>query len=150
MSDHLARRVLFHTLSHAVMRQLALECGYSASSIRERLYSVDPTDEAGPMAGILISTSAPDSEGTLGGLVRMGELEELDRTLEAALKNIEICASDPLCSEHPPDDEGHELFGAACHACLFAPETSCEMGNSWLDRSVLVDTLQRLDIYIHQ
>lgn len=150
MADHLARRVLVHSLSHAFMRQLALECGYSASSIRERLYSVDPTDEAGPMAGILISTSAPDSEGTLGGLVRMGELEALERTLTAALSNIEICASDPLCSEHEPDDDGHELYAAACHACLFAPETSCEMGNSWLDRSVLVDTLQRLNIQIQE
>jgi hypothetical protein len=31
------------------------------------------------------------------------------------------------------------LHAAACHACLFASETSCETGNRWLDRAVLVD-----------
>jgi hypothetical protein len=30
------------------------------------------------------------------------------------------------------------LHGAACHACLFAPETSCERGNRYLDRRLLV------------
>lgn len=35
------------------------------------------------------------------------------------------------------------LHGAACHACLFAPETSCERGNKYLDRGVLVDTFGR-------
>jgi hypothetical protein len=35
------------------------------------------------------------------------------------------------------------LHGAACHACLFAPETSCERGNKYLDRSVLVATVER-------
>jgi len=29
------------------------------------------------------------------------------------------------------------LHAAACHACLFAPETSCERGNRYLDRAVL-------------
>jgi hypothetical protein len=31
------------------------------------------------------------------------------------------------------------LHAAACHACLFASETSCETGNRWLDRATLVD-----------
>jgi hypothetical protein len=35
------------------------------------------------------------------------------------------------------------LHAAACHACLFAPETSCESGNRYLDRSVLVRTVER-------
>ena len=39
-----------------------------------------------------------------------------------------LCASDPLCSEHDPRRR-HSLHGASCHACLFAPETSCEIGN---------------------
>jgi hypothetical protein len=37
------------------------------------------------------------------------------------------------------------LHGAACHACLFLPETSCERGNKYLDRSVLVSTVERAD-----
>ena len=32
------------------------------------------------------------------------------------------------------------LHGAACHACLFASETSCERGNKYLDRNLLVET----------
>jgi hypothetical protein len=35
---------------------------------------------------------------------------------------------------------------AACHACLFAPETSCERGNRYLDRTVLVPTVERADL----
>ena len=67
-----ARFVLLHTVSHLLMRQVALECGYSAASIRERLYCRQAGDTEGPpMAGILLYTAAPDSEGTLGGLVAL-------------------------------------------------------------------------------
>jgi hypothetical protein len=141
------RTALLHTFSHVLMRQLALESGYSTASLRERIYSLSSIDPDGPMAGVLIMTAASDSEGTLGGLVRMGEPDQLAPAFQQALANMEICASDPLCSEHGPDtNEGQELHGAACHACLFAPETSCEMANSWLDRSLLVSTFDRLDL----
>jgi len=73
------RMVLVHTIAHALMRRLALECGYSQASIRERLYALPAEDPYGPMAGILLYTAAPDSEGTLGGLVALGEPEELAR-----------------------------------------------------------------------
>jgi hypothetical protein len=53
---------------------------------------------------------------------------------------MRLCASDPLCAEHHPHREGVTLHGASCHACLFASETSCERGNKYLDRSVLVRT----------
>jgi hypothetical protein len=65
------RLVLLHSLAHALMRQIVLDCGYTSASIRERLYSRRPTDESGAMAGILLYTAAPDSEGTLGGLVEL-------------------------------------------------------------------------------
>jgi len=140
------RLVLVHTFAHALMRRLALECGYSQASIRERLYALPPEDPDGPMAGVLLYTAAPDSEGTLGGLVRLGEPEELGRHLRGALRDAGLCASDPLCAEHAPDDEGITLHGAACHACLFAPETSCERGNRYLDRAVLTELITGLDI----
>jgi hypothetical protein len=38
------------------------------------------------------------------------------------------------------------VHGAACHACLFASETSCERGNRYLDRSLLVSTVDRGDL----
>ena len=64
--------VLLHSFSHALMREVALECGYNAASIRERIYA-SPYDEPLARAGVLIYTAAPDSEGTLGGLVRLGQ-----------------------------------------------------------------------------
>jgi hypothetical protein len=140
------RYILLHSFSHALMRRFALECGYSQASIRERLYSLPPEHENGPMAGVLLYTSAPDSEGTLGGLVRLGEEEELGRHVAGALRDAALCASDPLCAEHDPDPEGMTLHGAACHACMFAPETSCERGNRYLDRASLSALITGLDI----
>ena len=134
------RLVLLHSLAHALMRQIVLDCGYTAASVRERLYSRQPGEDGGPMAGILLYTAAPDSEGTLGGLVEMGDPLTMGRHLQQALESMRLCASDPLCSEHRPDTLGRGIQGACCHACQFSPETSCERGNRYLDRSVLVNT----------
>jgi hypothetical protein len=143
------RYVLLHSFAHALMRQFVLECGYTAASLRERIYSRYPnesTAQPSPMAGVLIYTSAPDSEGTLGGLVSLGEPDQLRRHVRAALRDAAQCASDPLCAEHEPSQRGTTVHAAACHACLFAPETSCERGNKYLDRSVLVSTIERDDL----
>ena len=137
------RYVLLHSLAHALIRQFSLECGYTAASIRERIYSRAADGEEEPMAGILLYTAAPDSEGTLGGLVSLGDPKTLARHLDQALEEMRLCASDPLCAEHRP--YGDSLHGAACHACLFLPETSCERGNKYLDRSVLVSTVERAE-----
>ena len=134
------RHVLVHTFSHLLMRELALECGYSASSIRERVYASSPGDPV-DMAGVLIYTAAPDSEGTLGGLVRLGEPKMLGRMISQAIEHARLCASDPLCAEHDPVPD-RSLHMAACHACTFAPETACEFGNRLLDRATVVPTLQ--------
>jgi Domain of unknown function (DUF1998) len=130
------RFLLLHTLSHLLIRQVALECGYGASSIRERLYIGTSTE---PASGILLSTAASDSEGTLGGLVALGHPIFLKRLLDQAFDDAARCSSDPLCAEHVPHDPSDTLHAAACHACLFASETSCETNNRWLDRAVLVD-----------
>ncbi|HND49208.1 MAG TPA: DUF1998 domain-containing protein, partial [Anaerolineales bacterium] len=104
-------------------------------------YSRYPDKAGGPMAGILLYTSAPDSEGTLGGLVSLGLPEILEHHIESALDDASLCASDPTCSEHRPEYGTASLHAAACHACTFAPETSCEKGNRYLDRAVLVSTI---------
>ena len=135
-----SRLVLLHSLAHALMRQIVLDCGYTAASVRERLYSRLPGEAGGPMAGILLYTAAPDSEGTLGGLVELGDPVTLGRQLQQALEGMRLCGSDPLCSEHRPDTLGRGIQGACCHACQFSPETSCERGNRYLDRSALVNT----------
>lgn len=130
------RFIVFHTLAHALIRELSLECGYGASSIRERIYSARP--DAPEMAGFLLYTAAPDSEGTLGGLVSLGEPDLLGRLLTQALERARLCSSDPLCSEH--EAAGDAVHHAACHSCQFASETSCERGNRFLDRAAIVDT----------
>jgi hypothetical protein len=119
-----------------------MEAGYSSASIRERIYADDGSGDAPPMAGLLLYTAAPDSEGTLGGLVSLGEPDRLGRLIRLALEQIRLCASDPLCGEHRPAQDGtSSLHGAACHACMFSPETSCERGNKYLDRGFLVQTI---------
>jgi hypothetical protein len=129
-----ARLVLLHTLAHALIRELSFSCGYSAASLRERVYA-----NAGevPQAGILIYTAAGDAEGTLGGLVRQGESPRLLRTVMRTLERAAWCSSDPLCGEsHGQGLDSLNL--AACHGCSLVSETSCERGNMMLDRALLI------------
>ena len=91
------------------------------------------------MAGLLIYTATPDSDGTLGGLASQADPSRFVRTVEAAIKSVAWCSSDPLCIS------GVHAFteptsGAACHACMLVPETSCEEFNRLLDRTMLVGT----------
>lgn len=136
------RFAMLHTFAHLLIRELALECGYSAASIRERIYAT--TDGTEPMAGIILYTAAADSEGTLGGLVELGKPDNLGRLITQALYRASVCSSDPLCSEHNPEDD-RTLHGASCHACAFVAETSCERCNHYLDRALLVQTFHTTD-----
>ena len=120
--------------------------GYNAASLKERIYSKRPQEEGSPMAGVLIYTAAPDSEGTLGGLVSLGEPKKLGYHIDQALEQMQLCTSDPLCAEHTPLKGTTSLHWAACHGCLFSPETSCERGNKYLDRAVLVPTVLSADL----
>lgn len=131
------RYMLLHSISHGLLRQLALECGYSASSLRERIYcSADTTK---PMSGILIYTASVDSDGSLGGLVELGDTRRFGHLFANSLHEMAICSSDPLCAGHQPEVQ-MTLNGAACHACMMASETSCERGNRLLDRNLVVTT----------
>jgi hypothetical protein len=128
------RFVMLHTLAHALIRQLTLDCGYSTASLRERLY-VSEGDNG--MCGVLIYTSTPDSDGTLGGLERQGLPMRFEPAFLSAIRALEWCSSDPLCIEEAIG--GLDTFNlAACHACCLAPETSCEHYNRYLDRALLV------------
>jgi len=132
------RYILLHSLAHALIRQLSLDCGYSASSVRERIYS--SADPKRPMAGVLLYTASPDSEGSLGGLVDLGSAQRFPELLQGALRGATRCSSDPLCADHQPDVHA-TINAAACHACILASETSCETFNRFLDRNVLVPTM---------
>src|SRR5262249_3506428 len=112
------RYAMLHTFAHLLIRELALECGYNAASIRERIYADNGPD---PMAGVLLYTAAADSDGTLGGLVELGKPENLGPLIKQALRRALVCSSDPLCSEHNPAND-RTLHNASCHACAFVAE----------------------------
>jgi hypothetical protein len=116
------------------MRQLTLDCGYSSTALRERLY-VETGNS--PMAGLLVYTATTDDDGTLGGLQREGDPVRIERTIRAAIGAQAWCSSDPLCIESMlTGEDGLSL--AACHSCVLSPETSCEEFNRFLDRAMLV------------
>ena len=69
--------ILLHSLSHLLITSVSLECGYPASSIRERIYAGAYGD------GILLYTGTSDAEGTMGGLVQAGR--QIARHLKAAI-----------------------------------------------------------------
>ncbi|KRV49021.1 hypothetical protein AQ490_22175 [Wenjunlia vitaminophila] len=129
------RYFALHTLSHLLIRTIALECGYNSASLAERIYAGDDDD---PRTGILLYTAVPDSEGTLGGLVSLARAPHFERIVRRALRDAAHCSSDPLCAERLPCFPDDYLHGAACHVCLFVSETTCERGNRFLDRRFLL------------
>lgn len=135
------RFILIHTFAHLVMNQLTFECGYSSAALRERLYiSSNPIS---PMCGVLIYTADGDSEGTMGGLVRMGKQVYIEPVIQKALDSAKWCSSDPVCMEMGSSKgQGPDSCNlAACHNCALVPETACEEFNRFLDRGVVVGTI---------
>ena len=136
--------VLLHSLAHLLISAVSLECGYPSSSLRERIYA--PNRNSPGMTGcygILIYTSSSDAQGTLGGLVQAAR--DLRRHLARACQMGTLCSNDPVCSSHTPGKGSVEqLAGSACHGCLYIAETSCEQMNRYLDRSLVVSTIEQL------
>ena len=130
--------LLLHTFAHILITELVQECGYGSASLRERIYSGSGAD---PMSGILIYTAAGDSEGTMGGLVRMGAPDRFGPIVVNAINKARWCSSDPVCIESKGQGPGNCNL-AACHSCALLPETSCEEQNRLLDRAMLVGTLE--------
>ena len=127
--------ILLHTFAHIIINQMSYECGYGSSSIKERIYfSSMPRRK---MNGLLIYTTG-DSEGSLGGLVRLGKPEVFDNIIQSAIDKTKWCSLDPLCVESKGQGpDGCNL--AACHNCALVSETCCENGNRLLDRALLID-----------
>jgi hypothetical protein len=76
-------------------------------------------------------TSAPDAEGTLGGLVHLGQSSELGPILRWALERSGLCSSDPLGADYQPDAATSAIHGAACHACLSCFAVSWHRAGPW-------------------
>lgn len=128
---------MLHTFSHLLITAISLDCGYPASSIRERVYASDG------QYGVLIYTASSDAEGTLGGLVEAGRA--IKGHVWRALDMASLCSNDPVCAGHSP--EAHDplpLHGCACHGCVLIAETSCEQYNDFLDRALVVETVDNL------
>jgi hypothetical protein len=129
--------IALHSFSHLLLTALALECGYPASSIRERIYAIPKVGY-----GILLYTGTSDAEGTLGGLIQAGR--RIHNSVRSALALGLLCSNDPVCAQHDPSNkqENRPLHGAACHGCLLIAETSCEQQNDFLDRALVVKTVE--------
>ena len=129
--------ILLHSFSHLLITAVALECGYPASSIHERVYALPQLGY-----GVLLYTGGSDAEGTLGGLIEVGR--RIAASIRGALELGRLCSNDPVCAQHKPESQHERRFlqGAACHGCLLLAETSCEQQNDLLDRALVVPTVQ--------
>ena len=129
--------VWWHTLSHAIINILSIDSGYSAASIRERIYFECDNDGTNARGGALLYTSQPSGDGTLGGLI--GIASNFERLVDHTRERMQNCSNDPLCSSQTL--EKNRINGAVCYACLMLSETSCENSNSLLDRNLLNDVI---------
>ena len=132
-----ARYVLMHTFAHLLIKQMSMSSGYSSSAIRERIYFGDK------MSGILLYTGSADKEGSLGGLVELGNINRLNPIMKDAFQEALLCTNDPECLYNAP--AGNNSNGAACHSCCMISETACENGNRMLDRGLVVPIAGRED-----
>jgi hypothetical protein len=127
-----AIKILIHTLSHLFIREFEYVCGYPMSSLQERLYVSEN------MNGFLIS-AYDGTDGYLGGLTKLSNnLDKLQDIITNALQRAKDCSLDPICYENEGQGVA-QLNLAACHSCTLIPETSCEMGNLFLDRRLVID-----------
>lgn len=130
-----ARYVLMHTFAHLLIKQMSMSSGYSSSAIRERIYF------GNDMAGILLYTGSADKEGSLGGLVELGNINQLNVLMRDAFREALLCTNDPECLNNIP--AGNNSNGAACHSCCMISETACENGNRMLDRGLIIPIVGR-------
>ena len=138
------RYVLLHSLAHALIRQFSLECGYTTASIRERIYSRPRKATARSRWPASCFTLPPRTAKGRSAAWLASASRRFSAVIWTRPWRASGCARPThLCAEHHPYRDSLTLHGAACHACLFLPETSCERGNKYLDRSVLVKTVEK-------
>lgn len=130
--------VMLHTFAHLFIREISNICGYSAASIREKIYSEISDKDEVKMCGVLIFVSSSDSDSSLGGLISVADNEDVfEKIMDSMLDRASWCSGDPLCISSMK--QGYKnLNYAACHDCTLLPETSCERFNCFLDRASIV------------
>lgn len=136
--------VFLHTFSHLFIRELSHLCGYSAASIKERIYSTYNGSKR-KMAGILVYTSTADADGSLGGLVEQAKTINMEKIINSMVERGKWCSADPVC--YTSMDQGNlSLNYAACFACTLLPETSCEFFNVLLDRCAVCGSPENAEL----
>jgi len=125
--------VWWHSLSHRIITALSIDSGYSSAAIRESVYTMKDPRTGDVSGGVLFYTTQTGTDGSLGGLISL--VPEFETVLSAAMRNLDVCSNDPLCSEMSVKTRG--INGAACYACLLLSETSCSNRNMFLDRNLL-------------
>lgn len=111
--------------------------------------SGSPVDNGnGLLAGVLIYTAAGDAEGTMGGLVKMGEKSNFEAIFNKAIDRAKWCSTDPVCMElGGRGGQGPDSCNlSACHNCSLIPETACEEFNRFLDRALLIGDLDNSEL----
>ena len=126
--------MLMHTFSHLLIKEMGNKSGYSTASIKERIYCGDN------MHGILLYTGSSDKEGSLGGLVELGNQDKLIPLIKSLFENALLCTNDPDCMLSTLDAN---LNISSCHSCCMISETACENGNRMLDRGMIVPLTNR-------
>lgn len=120
--------VFLHTYCHLIMKELEFQCGYTLTSLKERLYCLDETNQYG-----FIIYSIAGSDGSYGGISslfnqRDGGMMPICQIMDNVKIRAKDCPNDPICS----GEGGH------CFACLDLPETSCTEFNDRLNRNVFL------------
>lgn len=105
---------LLHTMAHQTLRALAVDSGYSETSLSEYLFPYDLAFAIHPNGA---------SDFTIGALRTVLE-QNLDQIIERAMDN-DTCLYDPHCML---TNQG------ADHGCLYLPETACQLWNRNLSR----------------
>lgn len=141
VASHHPGFVWWHTLSHRLIRAVAIHSGYSSAAVRERVYCQGMDD--GWDGGVLLYAVQPGGDGTLGGLIAM--VERFEKILTLAQEFLDNCSNDPFCGESPRQQQAipEVASGPACFACSLLSETSCEHRNASLDRILLCDSLEQ-------
>jgi len=129
--------VWWHTFSHRLINALSIDSGYSSAAVRERIFIRIDDNTGQASGGVLLYTTQPGGDGTLGGLVAL--VSAFDHVINSSLRTIDSCSNDPLCGEEYFGDGKYN--GAACYACSLISETSCEHRNMRLDRNLLLENL---------
>lgn len=130
--------VWWHSFAHEFINQLAIDSGFTGVSLGERVY-VWERSPGRFAAGIFIYASSPGTDGTLGGLTSLVDTRILPVIVRKTLQKMQSCSNDPICSSSKINTEKRN--GAACHICLMNSETSCAYFNKFLDRNLVVGTL---------